>query len=288
MIIVLFPSGAFGSTIEYSIRQFSNELQKVEATVMEDGSMHSYTKEFHPTTFEQFLKIKDNNYEIITPVYPGRNYKTSAETITELKKNINLSHKVVLVYFGNLAMAERNQLFCYYKIPNFLNIIMKDKQTAWNVNYNSYTDMQPFELREALSLFIDQQPDELEISKVIDKNWVCVTPDDLLYNFKNTILKIIEYTGLTVDNSKNIDKFYNNWFEKQQYIIDEFEKINSITDSINSGSTMSWDKLSIIGEAIVQSRLRRQGIEIACYNLNQFPTNTKDLKKFYLNNGNTQ
>jgi len=180
-------------------------------------------------------------------------------------------------------MAEKNQLFSFYKIPSFLNKIMKDKQTAWNVNYNSYTDMQPFELREALSLFIDQQSDELEISKVIDKNWVCVTPDDLLYNFKNTILKIIEYIGLTVDNSENIDEFYNNWFKKQQYIIDEFKTIDNIMNSINLESSMTWDKLSIIGEAIVQSRLRRQGIEIACHGLNQFPTNTNDLTKVLLN-----
>lgn len=279
MIIVLFPSGAFGSTIEYSIRQFSNELRKVEATVTEFGSMHSYTKEFHPITFEEFLKIKNNNYEIVTPVYPGHNYKTSSETIKELKRSINLSQKVVLVYFSNLDMAKRNQLFGFYKISNFLNVIMKDKQTAWNVSYNSYTDMQPFELREALSLFIDQQSEKLEISKVIDKNWLCITPDDLLYNFKNTILKIIDYCGLTENNSTSIDEFYKLWFEKQQYILNEFEIVNKVIDSITSGEYFSWEPISIMGEAIIQSRLRQHGIEIICFNLNIFPTNTIDLQK---------
>ena len=143
--------------------------------------------------------------------------------------------------------------------------------------------MQPFELREALSFFIDQQAEQLEISKVIDKNWLCITPDDVLYNFKNTILKIIEYTGLTVNDSKDIDDFYNEWFKNQQYILDEFENINSIVASINSGSDTTWNKLSIIGEAMVQSRLRQQGIELACHNLDQFPSNTKDLKKVLLN-----
>ena len=99
MIIVLFPAGAFGSTIEYSIRQFSNELQKVEATVMESGSMHSYTKEFHPSTLEQFLKIKDNNYEIVTPVYPGLDYKNSSETIKELKKKYKFITKDCISIF---------------------------------------------------------------------------------------------------------------------------------------------------------------------------------------------
>jgi hypothetical protein len=283
MIIVLFPGGSFGSTIEYSLRQFSNELTKVTATITNTGSMHSYDKEFHPLSFSEFLEIKNNNYEIVTPVYPNYEHQTPAETIKEFKKNIDSSQKVVLVYFSELKMSERNQLFCYYKIPDFLDHIMKDKQTGWNADYTSYKDMQPFELREALSFFIDQQAEQLEISKVIDKNWLCITPDDVLYNFKNTILKIIEYTGLTVDDSKDIDDFYNEWFKNQQYILDEFENINSIVASINSGSDTTWNKLSIIGEAMVQSRLRQQGIELACHNLDQFPSNTKDLKKVLLN-----
>ena len=281
MIIVVFPAGAFGSTIEYSLRQFGNELTKVEATVMYTGSMHSYKKEFHPLSLAEFLKIKDDNYEIVTPTYPGHDYKTPTETIKEFKKNINSSHKVILVYFGESNQAERNQLFCYYKIPDFLDYIMKDKQQSWNPSYSSFKDMQLFELREALSFFIDNTVAELKIDEVVDKNWLCITPDDLLYNFKNTILKIIEYTGLTVADSENIDNFYNKWFNSQQYILDEFENINKIMDSINSGPDITWDKLSIIGEAIVQSRLRRQGIEIACHNLNQFPTNTEDLKKSF-------
>ena len=283
MIIVLFPGGAFGSTIEYSIRQFSNELQKVEATVMEDGSMHSYTKEFHPATISEFLKIKDSKFEIVTPTYPTLDYLSPSETILELKKHINSEHKVLLIYFTNLEMAERYKLFGYYKIPDFLDTTMKDKHASWNVNYSSYKDMQMFELREALSLLIDQQVEYLEIHDSIDNNWLCITPDDLLYDFRNTISKIIEYTGLTIDHSQNIEEFYKEWFKKQQYIIDEFEKINAIVDSINSGSNMTWDKLSILGEAIVQSRLRQQGIEIACHGLNQFPTNTNDLTKVLLN-----
>ena len=229
------------------------------------------------------LKIKEFNYEIVTPTYPNHDYLSPSETILELKKHINSEHKVLLIYFTNLEMAEKHKLFGYYKIPDFLDTTMKDKHASWNVNYSSYKDMQMFELREALSLLIDQQVEYLEIHDSIDNNWLCITTDDLLYDFRNTISKIIEYTGLTIDHSQNIEEFYKEWFKKQQYIIDEFEKINAIVDSINSGSNMTWDKLSILGEAIVQSRLRQQGIEIACHGLNQFPTNTNDLTKVLLN-----
>lgn len=297
MIIILFPAGSFGSTIEYGLRQFSNELTKVEATVLNSGSMHSYTKEFHPVTIDEFLKIKDTDYEIVTPTYPGLNYLSPVETISELKKHINPSQKVLLIYFTNSNMMERNQLFCYYKSyfydgkqydhSMFLDFIMKDKHKAWNANYSSYKDMEIFELREALSFFIDQQIEHLEISKVIDENWLCITPDDILYNFKDTILKIIKYFELTVDPAQNIEEFYHDWFKKQQYIIDESKTIDRIIDSINLNHNILWDKLSIIGEAIIQSKLRRLGIEILCHNLNTFPTSTEDLKKvlLYTTNG---
>ena len=50
-------------------------------------------------------------------------------------------------------------------------------------------------------------------------------------------------------------------------------------DNFKSNSDFSWNKLSIVGEAIVQSRLRKQGLEILCYNLNQFPTDIYSLKQ---------
>jgi hypothetical protein len=139
--------------------------------------------------------------------------------------------------------------------------------------------MKLYELREALSFNIDQAPTYLDLGNCINSNWLCITPDDVLYDYQKTICKIIDYCGLTIDPDQNIEKFYHNWFTKQQYILDEFDNINLILQHLDSDNVFSWNKLSIVGEAIVQSRLRAQGIEIACYNLNTFPSNTQDLKK---------
>jgi hypothetical protein len=268
MIIILFPAGAFGSTIEYSLRQFTKDFKKISFTaptsVLDDGSVHSYTKECHPTRIEELSSDEFKNCEIATVTYPGKDFLSPVDTIMEIKKNIDPLQKVVLIYFDRIELAERNQLFSYNKIPKFLDIIMKNKHTAWNSTYQSYKDMQPFELQEALSLYIDQMLDYLKVSEVINDNWLCVTPDDILYNFENTLLKIIEYFDLTLDTTQSIQEFYNIWFAKQQYIVDEFEKINEITNSFNFVQPIDWDNLSILGRAIVQSRLRKQGIEITC------------------------
>lgn len=277
MIIVLFPAGAFGSTIEYSLRAFSNELTKVDAQVKEDGSMHSFSKEWHPTTIERFLKNKDFTQEIATPTYPGQDYLTPGETVKQLQNFITKNEKVILIMMNSVEMAERNQLFAYYKAPDFMPVVMENKEKSWNSEYKSYLDMQPFELREALSFYIDTQTSYLEIKKDAVKNWLYITPDDILYDFQNTIIRLMEHCNLTINQSASIDTFYQNWFEKQQYVLKEFETINMIVKSITLGRYFKWEKISILGEAIIQSRLRKQGLEIACYNLNVFPTDTTEL-----------
>lgn len=281
MIIVLFPAGAFGSTVEYCLRQFSCELTKVKATVLDNGSMHGYQKEFHPLTVDEFAR-NQLDYEIVTPVYPGFDYLSPLQTIQQFEQYLDHNQKVVLIYFKDLDMAQRNQLFCYHKIPILFDTIMTNKHKDWNSNYQSWHDMQIYELREALSFHIDQLQGFLEIPKQVNQNWLFVTPDDLLYNFKNTVLKIMNYLDLTQDTQHNLDDFYKIWMPRQKYILDEFDLINQITQHIESGGDLIWKKLSIMGEAIVQSRLRKMGLEIACNRLDQFPTSTQDLRKIIL------
>ena len=280
MIIVLFPAGAFGSTVEYCLRQFSNELTKIVATVALDGSMHSFQKEFHPKTVEEFVQVKD--CEIATPVYPGQDYLSPSQTIDQFAKNTDVDQKILVIHFSSVKMVERNQLFCYYKVPNFFDVILKDKHLSWNPHYKSWTDMQPYELREALSFYIDQQSQHLEVEKSKNKNWLFITPDDLLTNFEITILDIIKYFELTVDTEQNIGEFADLWVSKQKYIVEEFEQIEQIMSSMYSNTDFCWNKISIVGEAIIQSRLRGRGLEIACDQLNQFPTSTRDLHKIIL------
>ena len=286
MIIILFPVGSFGSTIEYSLRQFSNELTTVSATVSEDGSMHSYKKEFHPLTLLEFAKTKHNNYEIVTPVYPGNDYLSPIESIKLFKDATTDSQKILLIHFPTFAMAERNLLFAYHKTTTF--VLDTVNPTSWNPNYQSYKDMQKYELREALSFYLDHQEEHLKIHTIADEDWLCITPDDILYNFKNTILNIMEYFNLTVDPLQNIDKFYAQWFQKQQYILEEFKLIDSICYNLITKQDMSWNQLSIMGEALIQGRLRRKGVEIACYNLNQFPTDIQRLTQILITEENNE
>jgi hypothetical protein len=286
MIIVLFPSGGFGSTIEYSLRQFSNELTKVNAVILDNGSMHSYIKEWHPLTIDQFLKKPNFDVEIATPVYPGFDNLPPADTIRKFQEGIPKNKKVVVISFDTRDMAIRNQLFVFHKVPFMIGNLMKnEKYKNWGADYNSFEEMKIFELREAISFFIDSQDSYMDVHKIIDKNWLCINTDDILYDFKNTILKIIDYCDLS-PNTIEIDDFYNKWFEKQQYILNEFATTKNIVNCMVSDKYFLWQPISIMSEAIVQSELKRHNIEIACYNLDVFPTNTIDLKKIIIKQQN--
>mgnify|MGYP003340427608 CR=1 FL=1 len=50
-------------------------------------------------------------------------------------------------------------------------VVLENKEKSWNPEYNSYLDMKPFEVREALSFYIDTQTSYLEIKKDAVKSW---------------------------------------------------------------------------------------------------------------------
>ena len=276
MITVLFPAGAFGSTIEYCLRNFSLELKSIQAEILDNGSMHSFYKEFHPISIDQFDQI--HNWEIATPLYPGFDYLDPVVTVQKIKGCLSAEQRLILIHFDTPGQVYRNHLFAYHKITEYVNNVLKNKPRDWNPDYTCVADMQTYEIREALSFLMDNTNDYLQVINQAHPNWLCVTSDDILYNFENTVITILEHCNLTLDPANDIDTFYKEWFRKQQYIIEEFESIQKILKSLED-QHCEWAPLSLMGEAIVQHCLRGQGIEIACHDLNQFPTSTEELKR---------
>ena len=63
------------------------------------------------------------------------------------------------------------------------------------------------------------------------------------------------------------------------YFIDEDQNpgiIKVITAITNKEIDYTWDKLTLLQEAKIQSELRTRGLEIKCFELNEFPTSIKD------------
>ena len=288
MIHVFFVPGMFGTTIEYVLRNFTNEYQSCPAEVCIDGSMHIFGKEFHPrkqTEIEEAL-AKLTADSISTPIYPfAKDHLVDILDTFQKALPSFAKERHVLIHASTTKGAELNMLFQYHKIAAGqmlqlgLDIFVGNNThniVNWNPNYTHWTEMQQWELREWFSLFYVQWVQEwIESQEQVGNTFLKVNHLDVLDNFVPTLSKIIKHCGLT--ETDGLEEFGKMWRSKQQYIVSEFELLDSIvTHSINNYQ-FSWVPINIIAEAIVQQRLRALGYEIRCDGLNTFPTDSKTL-----------
>jgi hypothetical protein len=282
MINIFFVPGMFGSTVEYVLRSFTKEHVPVESAVInDDGSMHSFSKQFHPKSLDSLDKFVDS--DINTPIYPFKECHLP-EILKFFQTRIG-NGKSILIYADSLRSAELNILFQYYKIAFGKHIklgleIFAGKNDHniinWNPEYKNWIEMKPWEFREWFSLFYVSWVQEwIESPSQVSDTFLKIKNIDILYDTKNTFLKIINFCNLTV--SKELDSFVDEWTDKQKYIVNEFDLLDKIMDHTVNNQEFNWKPISIVSEAIIQQRLRTKGYEIRCDGLNTFPVDSKTL-----------
>jgi len=276
----------FGSTIEFCIRNFSNEYQskltnELESYIRVDGTLHSVTKELHLTSDKMPDILKQygsSSTAISTPIYPTQR-KHFPEIINTLYENSDFkNNKNVLLFADTLSAAELNLYFQYYKIATGSHDT--GLKMGLGIFFNHREDWQEldyWELREWFSIFYTNWIQEwTESYQNVQKDFLTVSNVDFLYHPKQCLERIFEHCELTF-NQKDIDKFVKMWQNKQQYIINNENLCRDIIANTIEQLDFSWESTNIVQEAIIQKRLRDCGYEIKCWNLNTFPTNTEQL-----------
>ena len=278
MIHVFFVPGMFGSTIEYIVRSYSNELTPVDGKILADGSMHSFSKSAHFRATEHIDNFfnSDKAVEVTTPIYPFRQQHLF-EILQSFNKYDTTNDTCVIIYAGDIAGAELNMLFQYYKISKVLGLDIfcqgnEHNITAWNSSYTHWSQMQPWQLREWISLFYVSWVQEWITSPgYVDNKFLTVKNTDFLVDPITTANKIFDHCGLT--QKSGLNEFLLKWQQAQQYIVDEFTLLDRIVECSIINQPLEWKPINIIAEAIVQQRLRAKGYEIRCDGLDKFPTN---------------
>ena len=285
MISVLFPAGGFGSTIEYCIRRFSKEFATIDATVADDGSMHTFCKIHHPLRMIEINEMLAADADIATITYPNLDKLPPSETLKIFKQLRVDMESVVFVAMPEIRQVLRNQLFVFNKIllnPAFVSKLFDNSTrfNQWNPQYTSVDDMERWEQREMLSLEFQDLSATCVAAELADDRWCTITPDELLTDFAQTIKKIITYLHLTLVNEGDLEEFASVWIKKQQYILDQYQLIENIVDhTINSASPcLMWEPLDLVNEALIQSMLRNQGFDLLCHGLNDFPLDSNSLR----------
>lgn len=273
----------FGSTVEYILRKCKDP--KFSANIANNGSMHLFEKSGHSTSIKEIEQYNCNgfdNCQVATPIYPMQDAHFPEIVKSILKNSNNL--KNILIHAADLNSAEINMLFQYYKVSNSVNkrglgIFFNSSAnnlTNWNKDYTHWSQAQPWELREWFSLFYPTWVQEwIDSQYQVDDSWLHIKNTDILYNPVDQFKKIINFCDLS--EFDGIDLFAANWQTAQQYIIDEFNLLDSIVDHTINNLPFSWNSLNIIAESIVQQRLRSNGYEIRCDGLNTFPTDSRTL-----------
>lgn len=274
----------FGSMLEYVLRSYTNEGSPVVADIRSDGSMHSFDKRYHPVTIQQILDEFDHEADITTPIYPciGGELADIVESFRLRSKTWNQDHKI-LISSPNQAWTEINILFHYHKTflrgsPG-LEIYAKQNPpmaSKWNTNYSDWSQMHVWEMREWFSLFYRKWSESWIVSE-IDEDFLHITNQDLMQDTKKTVQKILSWCNLTP--KPGLDKFIDEYVSKQTYILDEYNKIENAVDCVVNNRDYHWDRLSPVGEAMIQTKLRDHGLEIQCHGLDTFPTSSVELKK---------
>jgi hypothetical protein len=294
MIHILFLPGTFGSTINYVLQNFSagknNSSLHTTDVISPDGSMHNIYKSGHWNSIEKlnkfFNKEIDQDIEISTPNYPMEDAH-AADIIDLLYKNCPRD-KVIFMHVDDIDYAEINMLAQYYKmaygsnIEQTIDMFCCDNEhdiINWNSTYTHWSEMQTWELREWFSIFYVQWVQEwINANTYVPSEWLQVSTREILNNTNKTFVKICEYyNGIDISNLDKLADFSLLWREKQQYILDEHDLINSIVKLTIANNDFSWKPLTLIAEAMVQQKLRSFGYELRCYNLNTFPINSKVL-----------
>jgi len=285
MIHVFFVPGMFGSTLEYVLRNYSNEFTSVNADVLSDGSMHSFSKECHPTRQSEInSQLKSiNNDSITIPIYPFQTLHLP-EILEKYTDYINSTSKEILVHAANTRDAELNMLFQYHKIATgslqlSLDIFCsgnKHNITNWNADYQHWSQMCLWEMREWFSLFYVAWTQEwIESQNQVGTNFYKVSNIEILENLSKVVREIFQHCDLT--ESSGLDDFAVHWRSKQQYIMDEFDLLDRVIECTINNVPFNWSPVNIIAEAIVQQRLRANGYEIRCDGLDVFPTDSTTL-----------
>ncbi len=292
MISIFFVPGMFGSSIEYMLRAFSNnflhpvrlrcsnQTNAATTVIQPDGSMHGFLKESHIGSLLAYGQNID--VEISTPIYPTRD-----GTLLKILKvyPFKSSSVNVLLYADSLRAAEINMLFQYHKcaagavMKLGLDIFSNGNENDivnWNNKYTHWSQMQPWEWREWMSLFYTTWVQEwINSQQEVPDNFLKISNTEMLFQTKDTITRVFDFCNVLITG--DLDLFVNKWTEKQQYVIDEFNLLDDICNNTINNIAFSWEQLHIVASAIVQQRLRSLGYEIQCDGLNTFPTDSATL-----------
>jgi len=316
-VAIYYHPGNYGTFVEWCLNYFTDALFNIELPFNESGNAHKFNKHSVIASDKMFQEAVKNNNKfvrlhpgsisneskklLLTPTQAANCYRQELKLLQQYFTYVIVLHcdtENMLWYNNNVIKCfdEKNDVNVYHieqnKIQDFqglfsknlnehilfrLNESSKHLVTGWNKD--SIHDMEVWELREFLSLYLYEEWVNVHQNlSMLDKefpNIIFLEIGKLRDQFERTIIDLLKNVNLK-QIRHDIDYVFENWIKLQHFKNRDLE-VSDIVFCITNGKDRSWQQLSIIDEAAIQRQLRNNGWEIKCYNLNTFPTSTETL-----------
>lgn len=288
-VAILFAGGSYGNFVQWCIDYFAggNDILPFDHHT---GSSHNKQGKFKFS----YKRIIDNDnynfnmpYEIILSHPKVKETDSILNYIFEMLKTSN--RKIILLYHTeNTKLVSINNKFSKVFKEGWLkynnSLFSKSTKFGWG---KSLDNISKWEMREFLSMMLPTQHESEagseEISNINDERVLKITLDELLGNFETTIKKIFDFINLKIERI-DFNRIYSEWI-KLQFHKDKDKIVKNIIESVINNKFYDWSdsNLTIIDECWIQHLLRDEhGIEIKCYGLDEFPTNTTALREYLI------
>lgn len=284
-VCIIFPGGSYGTFVEWCLNYFSNPNFDQTLPFTATGSSHNFGG-YHLRNCELLPGFVDKGQHYnIGRIHPKIKKDDNIFKNCEFIKSV--SNKIIYIYpnLDSFIWTINNK---FEKIYDEGYLIDSEEIIAHNLSQwdgGKLENMQPWEIREFLSFFIYKQHlsevelENLDLIKQQFSDFYFMDVKELRDNFRSIIENLLGHCNLPMIRHSEVENIYNKWLAVQ-YHSNKDSLVAEITDAVVEDRELSWaDKnLTLIDEAFIQMNLRNHNIEIQCFNLNQFPTSTKELK----------
>lgn len=147
----------------------------------------------------------------------------------------------------------------------------------------SVYELELWELRELMSIYWfaeGRDQGKLTCWQQLKDNFTqikFISLDTLRENTVQTIVDILEFFSISNYSVEEIQDIISDWKPLQIHMNKDTD-VDAIVNSLIDKTEYCWKdvSLTILDEAFIQYNLRLLGINIKCFNLNQFPTSTQE------------
>jgi hypothetical protein len=259
-IATLFTPGSYGTFISWCVYSFSelnlsNEL--ISPFEVDNGSAHRYRTSC--------------GRDIVTPTHDPLDHSYTDYILIECNK------EKIINYIDNSFQKQD-----LGNLAKFIDSFFPDINTKLKESWGSSN---PWEVRELLSFFLEdmivstkEQIDSYHTQSQQNNSYTII-PEDFLLDAPVALEKLLSFFNLKKHNKFDWVSGYVSEYLKSQQNFTKHTQIEKFVSNTIDNKSYSIPNLTIFDEAWIQHKLRLQGFEIKCYNLNEFPKNSIDLNK---------